>query len=175
MKSLTFGKGEVIFNQGDPSNCMYDIVSGSVGIYVNYGKEAETQLTVLTAGQFLGEMGMIEAFPRSATAVAMENGAELREINEQEFSDYFKGQPERLLLIMRQLSERLRDRTADYEGACVVLNSLKETSAEPEKRKPSLLERAKKYIAFYNQMMSFSVQDVDVNAASSYPYYMQRF
>lgn len=153
MKTLSFNKDEVIFRQGDNAACMYDITSGSVGIYMSYGTESENQLTVLKAGEFLGEMGLIEAYPRSATAIAMEDGTELQEIGEPEFDEFFKVQPERLLAIMRQLSERLRDRTADYEGACLVLKGLKETQSEPKKRSPSLLERARALIKMYEDAM----------------------
>ena len=154
MNLLTFNQGNVIFKQGDMSDGMFDILSGTVGIYVNYGTENETQLTVLKAGDTLGEMGMIEVYPRSATAVAMEDGTQLREIGEAEFSEYFKSQPERLLAIMRQLSQRLRDRTEDYESARKVLEGLKATQGEPEKRSESLLAKAKKLLSFYDSVMA---------------------
>ena len=32
----TYKKGEVIFVQGDPADCMYDIEAGSVGIFTDY-------------------------------------------------------------------------------------------------------------------------------------------
>ena len=154
MNLKTFNKGDIIFKQGDFAHGMYDIISGSVGIYVGFGTEHEVELTVLKAGDYLGEMGMIEIYPRSATAVALEDGTELREIGEAEFSDYFKAQPERLLAIMRQLSQRLRDRTADYEAACKVLDDLKDTHEDPGKRSPSLVEKVKKLLAFYDNVMN---------------------
>ena len=46
-----FKIGEVIFKEGDLENCMYNIVTGSVGIYANYGKEAEKLLVDLKAGE----------------------------------------------------------------------------------------------------------------------------
>ena len=153
MNMLSFNKNEVVFRQGEYAVCMYDIVSGSVGIYVGYGTENENRLTTLKAGEFFGEMGLLEAYPRGATAIAMEDGTKLREIGESEFDEYFKVQPERLLAIMCQLSERLRDRTADYEGACLVLKGLKETQSEPKKRSPSLLERARALIKMYDDAM----------------------
>ena len=79
MKTKQYQKGEVIFRQGDYARTMYDVLSGSVGIFVAYETENEKQLTTLSPGQFLGEMGMIDAFPRSATAVAMEDGTQLQE------------------------------------------------------------------------------------------------
>ena len=174
MKMLTFNKDEVVFRQGDYAQCMYDIVSGSVAVYVAYGTTEETRLTVLKAGEFLGEMGLIDACPRSATAVAMENGTELREIGEVEFGEYFMTQPERLLAIMRQISGRLRDRTADYEGACAVLEGLKETQGEPEKRSSSLLERAKALVKFYNDVMAAVAATPNMNVGY-YGYYIDRF
>ena len=118
-------------------------------------------------------MGLIDVYPRSATAVAMED-TELREIGEKEFSEFFCGQPERLLAIMRQLSERLRDRTEDYEGACVVLDNLKATQKAPEKRSRSLLERAKALAAIYNDAMAQAASSPEMNAGL-YSYYVNRF
>ena len=154
MTIRTFNKDGIIFRQGDAANGMYDIHSGSVGVYIDYGKESEKQLTTLQAGDYLGEMGLIEAYPRSATAVALEDGTQLQEIGEREFSDYFKGQPERLLAIMRQLSQRLRDRTEDYETACRVLEELQATQGAPGGRSGTLLEKVKQLMAFYDSVMS---------------------
>ena len=131
-------------------------------------------MNVLRCGESVGEMGLIDTFPRSATAVALEDGTELREIGREEFAEYFKTQPERLLQIMRQLSERLRDRTADYEGACVVLNALKATKNEKEKRSRTLLERTKELIAFYDRIMAETASNPDLYLGTSYPYYTHR-
>ena len=35
MSIKTLNKGEIVFKQGDPSPCMYDIHWGTVGIYAN--------------------------------------------------------------------------------------------------------------------------------------------
>ena len=110
-------------------------------------------MATLKPGDYLGEMGLIEAYPRSATAVALEDGTQLQEIGEREFSDYFKGKPERLLAIMRQLSQRLRDRTEDYERACRVLEELQATQGRPEGRSGTLLERVKQLMAFYDNVL----------------------
>ena len=110
MTTKTYQNGEVIFRQGDFAHGMYNILKGSVGIYLDYGKPTEKKLSVLGVGEFLGEMGMIEVYPRSATAVAEEDDTQLREIDEKEFSDYFREDPTQLLAMMRQMSGRLRER-----------------------------------------------------------------
>ena len=155
MKVKTFQKGEVIFKQGDYEEVFFHILSGSVGIYIAYGTENEKQINVLHEGDFLGEMGMIEACPRSATAVAMEDDVGLEEIDAAEFSEYFKTHTGDLLRIMRQMSQRLRDRTEDYEAACRALEELQQTRGTPKKRSRSLLEKIKGMIAYYDTAMAY--------------------
>ncbi|MCR5089577.1 MAG: cyclic nucleotide-binding domain-containing protein [Oscillospiraceae bacterium] len=118
MKQLSFNKDQVIFEQGTFSRTMFDIISGKVGVFSAYGTENQCQLAVLGSEQTLGEMGMLELYPRSATAVALEDGTVLAEIGEEELTDYFKNQPEKLLNIMRQLSHRLRKTDKLLADAC---------------------------------------------------------
>ena len=79
MKEIYFGKGEVIFNEGDEGNSFYQIVDGKASVYVNYKKENEIKLTELKAGQYFGELAIIDAAPRSTTIVS-ESGVNVIEI-----------------------------------------------------------------------------------------------
>ena len=121
MKETTFGKDQVIFREGDNATTMYDILSGKVGIYKNYGAENEQQIIVMEAGQVFGEMGMIEYYPRSATAVALEDTV-VEELGESEIRDYFKTKPEKLLQLMKVLSQRVRETTQKYMDVCRIVN-----------------------------------------------------
>lgn len=118
MNSLTFSCGQIIFKQGEFADVMYDIVSGKVGVYADYGKDGEKLIAELGSNQVLGELGMLEYYPRSATAVALEDGTVLEEINDDEFQDYFRNKPEKLLEIMKQLSKRIRDTDQKLVDAC---------------------------------------------------------
>ena len=148
----TFNRDEIIFRQNDFADSMYDILAGSVGINIAYGTEDENRLAVLKAGHTVGEMGLIDRAPRSATAVALEDGTVLAEISEKEFAAYFDDKPERLLEIMRQLSARVRNQTKDYEAACRILDSMFAT--RPEKRSPSLKKEVKRLLDSYNETMN---------------------
>ena len=121
MKETTFGKDQVIFREGDNATTMYDILSGKVGIYKNYGAENEQQIIVMEAGQVFGEMGLIEYYPRSATAVALEDTV-VEELGESEIRDYFKTKPEKLLQLMKVLSQRVRETTQKYMDVCRIVN-----------------------------------------------------
>lgn len=91
---------------------------GSVAIYLDYDSEQKQLFTVLKEQQLLGEMGLIEACPCPATAVAMEDDTTLQEIGEEEFYAFLQHNPERLLQIMRQMSARIRENTEKYRDTC---------------------------------------------------------
>ena len=73
---------------------MYDIQSGQVDIYVNFGGDNEKKIAQLFNGELFGEMGILDASPRSATAVALDDTTVLGEIREDDLKDYFLKQPE---------------------------------------------------------------------------------
>ncbi len=124
MKTLDFSVGDVIVRQGESAGYMYDIRSGKVGVFVNYGAPDEKKLTELSAGAFFGEMGMVDKAPRSASAVALADDTVVCEIGEDDLAEFFRQDPERLLAILRSMSGRLRGLTADYLKACQTVSEL---------------------------------------------------
>ena len=116
MKNLK--KGEVVFRQGDPVDCMYDIAWGRVGVYADYDRPEEKLLAELGEGEVFGEMSLIEKAPRSATVVALEKDTQLIEITEDNFLSYFEEKPAKVFRIMQQLSQRLRQTTQEYLEVC---------------------------------------------------------
>jgi len=129
----TFKKGEIIFKEGEYGTCMYDIRWGSVGIYANYGKENEKLLTKLRPEEFFGEMGMLDSYPRSATAVALEPDTQAIMITAETFDKYFKERPAKVMAIMQHMSQRIRELTRDYMDACRALTEAVEGDAAEEK------------------------------------------
>ena len=166
---LILKRNEIIFNEGDKSDCMYDIRLGRVGIYANYGTKEEKLLTELTKDQFFGEMGIIEGYPRSATAVAMGDMTELTVIAKNEFEDYCKRNPEKTILIMKNMSARIRDLTQGYLDACHTIAESMEAEQRGEKKSLNLLNRLKKYRDEYNAACKYaSSQNMDMSAFGYY-------
>ena len=145
-----FKKDEVIFRQGDAGDCMYDIFSGRVGIYAAYGTPNEKQISELKAGEFFGEMGLLDKAPRSATVVALEDTL-VYVVGEADFNEFFIKQPEKALLIMRQLSQRLRKRTEDYVEACRAVHEVLETEKAGKPRSKKLSEKLTEIFDLYSQ------------------------
>ncbi|MBR5229438.1 MAG: cyclic nucleotide-binding domain-containing protein [Firmicutes bacterium] len=133
-----FNAKEVIFKEGEMSSCMYDIHFGRVGIYAAYGTEKETLLTELRADDFFGEMGMIECYPRSATAVALEDGTRVEVITTENFGTYFQEKPAKVLQIMQHMSQRIRGLTKDYLEACKAINETVENENISEEKRGKL-------------------------------------
>ncbi len=68
---LSFSAGAQIFKQGDVGDCAYIVEHGSVGIYV-MENGVERQIGVISKGELLGEIALIDRMSRTATAKAIE-------------------------------------------------------------------------------------------------------
>jgi CRP-like cAMP-binding protein len=156
---LFLRRNEIIFNEGDKADCMYDIRVGHVGIFANYGTKEEKLLAELTTDQFFGEMGIIEGYPRSATAVAMGDVTELTVIAKTDFEAYCKNNPEKTILIMKNMSSRIRDLTQDYLEACHTIAESMEAEQKGEKKSTSLLNRLKRFRDEYSAACQYAAQE----------------
>lgn len=145
--------GTVIFRAGEKELCMYEIQQGSVGIYADYGQPTQKKLTTMTAdgNRFFGEMGLIDAMPRSATAVA-ETDCKLVCIDGKQAGTYFARDPQKLLAVMRQMSSRTRDLTGKYMEAVKTIAE-NERCAQNGSSKPEwLLKNLKLFADVWNGM-----------------------
>jgi len=131
MEIKKFKKGAVLFYEGDPGDCMYDVYEGKVGVYSKYGTPEEKLLKEYYPEQYFGEMGLLDHSPRSATAVALESGTSVGVITEEAFGEYFVEKPARVLMVMQQMSNNLRQRTNAYVDVC---RQIHELSAKEEQK-----------------------------------------
>lgn len=64
-----FLAGEVVFDEGEEGQALYVIVSGKVAICL--AGQHEAPLVQLDVGEFFGELGLLDGWPRSAQARAV--------------------------------------------------------------------------------------------------------
>lgn len=131
MEIKTFSKGSVIFREGDAADCMLEVVTGTVGVYKDYGTPDQQLLKEYFPDQFLGEMGLLEHEARSATAVAMEKDTSVEIISEESFGEFFRKEPVLVLKAMQQLSGNLRRTSRNYVEVC---QKIKEIVGEEEQK-----------------------------------------
>lgn len=150
MAEKIFNKGDIIFQQGELGSTFYQIEEGSVGIFAKDPDGHDSlKLTDLTKGQFVGEMAVIDTFPRSADAVCQEDGTKLIEISEAELNSFFEKDPDRITQLMKALSTRLRDLTRDYDKAKAIAEQVGAAGLDPDKE---FLRSLRKYTYYYKTM-----------------------
>src|SRR5436190_6709222 len=68
-----FRRGETIFHQGDPGDALFVVSTGSVKVVLPSDEGAEPAIVaILGAGEFFGELAILDGAPHSATIVAVE-------------------------------------------------------------------------------------------------------
>ncbi len=100
-----FPAGTVLFEEGQPGHDMYIMVAGEVEIRRQVG-DSERVLAVLSAGEFFGEMAILNGRPRSATAV-VRTAARLLVIDATTFEAMVRARPEIALRMIKALATRL--------------------------------------------------------------------
>ena len=107
MTSTSFAEGQVLFREGDPADSVFRLISGSIDIL----RELDGQpilLGTVGAGQFIGEMGVLENRTRSATARAASE-VEVEILTPAEFFDQIANSPPAARELIQRLSQRLRE------------------------------------------------------------------
>jgi signal transduction histidine kinase len=103
-----FDRGDVVFNEGEPGDCMYLVVEGSVRISKLGRGGKQEALSVIQPGNFFGEMALIDGQPRSASATAAESTI-LGCINAASFARILESSSHDLHMnFLRSVVERLR-------------------------------------------------------------------
>lgn len=146
MEIAKFRKNETIFKEGDYPNCMYDIQTGSVGIYADYGEDSQKELAILHEGDFFGEIGLIDYCPRSATAIALEPTS-AKMITLDDFSTYMNENPAKVVTIMQHMGDRLRHLSNDYLAACKTIEEYRRCEEAKLPKSPSLMARLRHFSA----------------------------
>jgi CRP-like cAMP-binding protein len=106
---LRFGRefraGDVLFREGERGEEMYVIQSGLVQILKRVG-EVERPLAILGRGEFVGEMAILNAKPRTATAVVVEE-AKCLVIDGATLEQMIANNSEIALRLVKKLARRL--------------------------------------------------------------------
>lgn len=105
-----FLDGEIIFEQDEPGDEMYVLVSGEVCVMVKKDNNNDKEVARRAAGEVVGEMSVISGGLRSATLTAA-GDVHLLCLDQKSFEGLLRERPEVSLAVMRMLCERLRQAT----------------------------------------------------------------
>ena len=94
--------GAVLFRKGEPGDVMFAVAEGQIELSVD-GHVVEE----VGPGGILGELALIDASPRSATAIAVAPSRVVR-VDQAHFRYLVQEHPTFALLVMEVMAERLR-------------------------------------------------------------------
>jgi len=102
-----YASDEVLMRQGDPSEVMHVVLSGRVRVERDQTGEGTVLLAELGPNEVVGEMGVLDHAPRSATVTAME-ATETLELHATALAVVLIQHPAVAAILLRTLSRRLR-------------------------------------------------------------------
>jgi signal transduction histidine kinase len=108
-----FGDTELIFKEGDPGDGLYMVKSGTVEISAEVRNGHRQVLSALPPGEIFGEMALLDDQPRSACASAR-GDTTVYFVPRQPFQELIRRFPEAALLMMQEISGRLREFNRHY-------------------------------------------------------------
>ena len=99
-------KGDVLVKEGESSNSMYWVQSGTLRLYKKKG-QGFIELGVVHSGEVVGEMSFLDNQPRSAFVEALQP-CDVVEIPRGKFDEFIENQPSWLKSLIQTLVKRLR-------------------------------------------------------------------
>jgi CRP/FNR family transcriptional regulator, cyclic AMP receptor protein len=99
--------GAIIVGQNEPGDALYILVQGKVKVVLFGETGREMTLATLSAGDFFGELSLVDGRPCSANVVAMEDSL-LLALDRDAFLGHLAASPETALRLLRSLAGKLR-------------------------------------------------------------------
>ena len=124
MKIIELKERDILFHEGDASESMYIVKSGSIAIKKKTPHK-ETLLAVIRSQQLIGEMSFFEKEPRTATAEALTKTVVI-ELPFQSLHKEFQNAPNWIKTLTQTMRERLKEASEKIN----TLNSMQQQSAK---------------------------------------------
>jgi CRP/FNR family cyclic AMP-dependent transcriptional regulator len=106
-RARRLARGQILFSEGEPSDCLYLVRSGRLRVFLASPRGEELTLAVVTPGQTLGELSVLDQQPRSASVAAIE-ATELAAITGDDVRALLEANPGSLRAVALGLAAALR-------------------------------------------------------------------
>lgn len=164
---MHYRAGDALFREGDPSDFACRILEGRVSV-VKESQGSPVVLGEIGAGNFVGEMGVIERKPRSASVRAVTEVL-VEVISADTFLPTISGTPETAQELLLRLSERVRTLSEEVArlrnstgepGAATGLTMPAATPAVPAPVNPVAERKIASYV--HSARLTMGVRDVGI-------------
>ncbi|AWT25282.1 MULTISPECIES: CRP-like cAMP-activated global transcriptional regulator GlxR [Corynebacterium] len=107
LDSTTFPRGTTIFDEGEPGDRLYIIISGKVKLARHAPDGRENLLTIMGPSDMFGELSIFDPGPRTSAAVCVTEVATAT-MDSRMLHDWIRAHPEISEQLLRVLARRLR-------------------------------------------------------------------
>ena len=108
LDEVAFQAGDFIFRRGDPGGAIYIVASGEVEIFIQDSLGERIVFESVKAGDFFGELSLLDGDPRSASAQALAPGTALM-VDREDLALLFTRHPHAALEVLSVIGRRLRE------------------------------------------------------------------
>ena len=108
MQEEAYFAGERVFEINDPSDRMYVVLTGKIGISIRPDPKVKDYVSIVEAGGCFGEMGPLDGSPRSGTAHVIEDSL-LLYLDKLKLHGLISSYPELALGLLHGMSARVRE------------------------------------------------------------------
>src|SRR5258706_4960151 len=100
-------EGQVLFNYGEPGDCLYVIRSGKAEVFFKDDTGTRIVLEVAGSGDVVGELSLLDGGPRTASVVVTERLDALR-LDRADLDQFLRTHPAAAIDLMSSMGRRLR-------------------------------------------------------------------
>lgn len=147
MDIVKYKKNQELIHEGDIAENMFEIVFGQVGIFLDYGQETQKEIGILSEGDFVGELELIDSSTRIASAVALTDNVTVKRYTIDDFNLFVRENPGKVILMIQQLSGRVRSLDNHYYDACTLIDEFRRAAEEKIPASPDLVARSRRFSA----------------------------
>jgi hypothetical protein len=103
-------RGQFLFCEGQPPNGLFIVLAGQCSIRLtNLNSSSFTEVKSVNPGEYVGEFGLIDGLPRSATVIVTED-ADLMFLPTKAFQSAVESQPKVAQVVTQNLLSNIRDK-----------------------------------------------------------------
>lgn len=145
---LSIEANQTLFQTGEPGDALYVVERGAVELFIKDNTGQKIILKAAGAGDFFGEISLLDNKSRTATAVALTD-CELLRLNRENLLDVFRQKPETGLRMLAMTGARLR------EADKLLRSNVARNANQMMDEKLSTLERLTDWFAWFSGSLQF--------------------
>lgn len=143
--------GEMLFRAGEPGDAMYIVASGKVELFVKDKAGQKITLHTAEAGEFFGELSLLDGGSRTATAQVTEAGALLM-VDREDLQQLFRKRPDAALDMLAAMGRMTRKANSLLQARVS-----RNVNEQVEEERDNIVLRVADWVANFSGSITFLV------------------